>query len=182
MMMSEPLMSMVWSNLCSGGVPLILSLVHTKVSVSRTLMSFRYHCCNVDPILFLAFLISSVTKLKPPWTTRLEPIRIEQWPFLGEGAGPEVAGWDHAIISRSSTKMSLKNSWPFQPPNTNNFVPPTKFAVWSNLELGAPPPSGPWNQVIVTGSRACRSRYTVPLGPFPPNTIILDPANTAEWP
>jgi hypothetical protein len=63
----------------------------------------------------------------------LVPISSEQWPFLADGAGPnllkinnlpEVVGLDQAMISRSSTYTSLKKSFPFQPPKTNSFVPP----------------------------------------------------------
>jgi hypothetical protein len=60
--------------------------------------------------------------------TKFVPIKIEQWPFLGLGAGPEALGFDHAIISRSSTKTSLKKSVPFHPPKTNILVPPTRLA------------------------------------------------------
>lgn len=95
---------------------------------------------------------------------------------------PVQLGLDQAIISRSRMNISLKKSVPFQPPNTNILVPPTKFAEWSNLAVGAPPPSGPWYQVMVTGSRAWRSRCTTPFAPLPPNTMILEPASTAEWP
>ncbi len=75
--------------------------------------------------------------------TKLVPIKIEQWPFLGQGEGPVQFGFDQAMISKSSTNMSLKNSSPFQPPKTNIFVPLTRLAEWSNRAAGAPPPSGP---------------------------------------
>ena len=41
-------------------------------------------------------------------------------------------------------------------------------------------PSGPWSQVIVTGSSACRSLNILPLAPLPPKIIIFEPARTAE--
>jgi hypothetical protein len=65
----------------------------------------------------------------PPCTTRLVPINIEQCPFLGHGAGPVVYGFDQAIISKSKTYTSLKKSYPFHPPNTIIFVPPTRLEV-----------------------------------------------------
>ena len=42
MMISEPEIFNVWPYLASGGKPEILNLDHTKVSVSRTLISSRY--------------------------------------------------------------------------------------------------------------------------------------------
>lgn len=57
----------------------------------------------------------------------------------------------------------------------------TITAVCPYLAEGDPIPSGPWSQVIETGSRACKSRNTLPFAPRPPKKIILDPARTAEW-
>ena len=92
--------------------------------------------------LQIFFIFSSLYQ-KPPWITKFVPIRIAQWPFLGLGAGPEHSGLDQAIIYKSRMCTSLKKSVPFQPPKITILVPPTKFAEWSNLATGAPPPSGP---------------------------------------
>lgn len=114
---------------------------------------------------------------------RLLPIKIEQWPYLGVGSGPVVGGLIHAISSRSSIWRSLKKSFPFQPPNTNILFPPTKVEVWPNQAVGAHAPSGPWYQVIFTGSRAWRSLNTMFLpDPLPPKIRIQLPANTAVCP
>lgn len=42
-------------------------------------------------------------------------------------------------------------------------------------------PSGPWYQVIVIGSNACKSLYTV-YSPLPAYIMILFPARHAVWP
>ena len=76
----------------------------------------------------------------------------------------------------------MKYSLPFVPPNIKILVYPTKTAVCPYLAEGEPIPSGPCNQVIVTGSRACKSLNILPFAPLPPKIIILEPAKTAEWP
>lgn len=84
------------------------------------------------------------------------------------------------MTSRSKTKRSLKYSLPLVPPKINIFVSLTKTAEWPYLAEGEPMPSGPCSQVIVTGSKACKSLNILPLAPLPPKTMIFEPAKTAE--
>ena len=88
---------------------------------------------------------------------RFDPIYIAQWPILGEGAGPVHVGWDHAMTSKSRIYKSLKNYFPFHPPKISILLPPITFALWLYLAVGEPLPSGPWYQVKVNGSKACKS-------------------------
>lgn len=69
---------------------------------------------------------------------------------------------------------------PLVPPKINILVSATNTAEWPYLAEGEPIPSGPCNQVMETGSRACRSLNTLPLAPLPPKIIIFEPAKTAE--
>jgi hypothetical protein len=93
---------------------------------------------------------------------------------------PEHTGWFHAITSKSNKNKSLKKCFPFHPPNISILDPATKEAECPNLAEGDPLPSGPWYQVIVTGSSACKSLKTTLFSPFPPKIMILDPASIDE--
>lgn len=183
MMMSDAEMLSVWPYLPSGGVPEIQSLDQTNDSVSSTLMSLWYESQRTDPYLRLAFLSISSQCWYPPWMMRLFPIKIAQWPCLGVGSGPVVGGRIQAMSSKSKIWRSLKKSLPFHPPNTNILLPPTRVEVCPNLAVGAQAPSGPWYQVILTGSRACKSLKQIFFpDPLPPKIRIQLPAKTAVWP
>lgn len=70
----------------------------------------------------------------------------------------------------------------FQPPKTSIWLLLMIEPEWPKRAQGDPLPSGPWNQVMVIGSKAWMSLNTRFFSPFPPKMITREPARIAEWP
>lgn len=111
---------------------------------------------------------SASLKQNPPCTSRFEPTRRLAWLARALGAGPVILGLVQLINSKSRTYSSSKNFWESLPPNTNIFLLSTKLADCPYLPEGDPEPSGPWYQVIVDGSNACKSLKHWLFSPLPP--------------